>query len=166
MCTLQAAYPCPKQTIQTLALGSLAENLQAAQDPTHRARVMECSRVEEVELNKKDIPGAAISELFECHTIPALQWWLLCRGVKAPTAWKNNQLISRFEMPATHTMVHFHIIIGHVKYLTPMLLLLREPIHQDARIFCLRVPTHYAAISRHFDLSLSLKLHSLAVSLN
>lgn len=54
----------------------LIAGLQAARDSTHRRRVMECVRVEEVEVNEKDIPGAALSE-----PVPVLQWWLLCCGI-------------------------------------------------------------------------------------
>lgn len=67
---------------------------------------MECSRVGEVELDEKDIPGAALSEPFECHAVPALRWWLLCRGIKAPTAWKKPQLISRFGVLAKKQYDH------------------------------------------------------------
>ena len=34
-----------------------------------------------VTLTDEDIPGAKLHEPFETHTIPALQWWLLCRGI-------------------------------------------------------------------------------------
>ena len=46
----------------------------------------------EVELTESDIPGAALSEPLEAHTLPALKWCLLCRGIKPP---KKPQLISR-----------------------------------------------------------------------
>ena len=53
------------------------------------------STVIEVQLTPADIPGADLSEPYESHTIPALKWWLLCRGIKAPSSWKKNQLIQR-----------------------------------------------------------------------
>ena len=30
-----------------------------------------------VELTEDDIPGAALAEPLESHTVPALKWWLL-----------------------------------------------------------------------------------------
>ena len=30
----------------------------------------------------KDIPGAKLQEPLEAHAIPALQWWILCHGIK------------------------------------------------------------------------------------
>ena len=37
-----------------------------------------------VQLTEKDIPGAALEEPLEGHTVPALRWWLLCHGIQAP----------------------------------------------------------------------------------
>ena len=54
----------------------LSAGLQAARDSTHRRRVMECVRVEEVEVNERDIPGAVLSE-----PVPVLRWWLLCCSI-------------------------------------------------------------------------------------
>ena len=34
----------------------------------------------------EDIPGADVSEPFEQHTVSALHWWLLCRGIKVPSS--------------------------------------------------------------------------------
>ena len=48
-----------------------------------------------VELTEHDIPEAQLSEPLESATIPALQWWLLCRGVEALSSWKKAQLIER-----------------------------------------------------------------------
>ena len=48
-----------------------------------------------VGLTESDIPGAALSEPLEVHTVPALKWCLLCYGIKPPTSWKKPQLISR-----------------------------------------------------------------------
>ena len=48
-----------------------------------------------VELTAKDIPGADLAEPFERYQIPKLKWWLLCRGIKAPSSWKKPQLIAR-----------------------------------------------------------------------
>ena len=48
-----------------------------------------------VQLTENDIPGAKLQEPLETHAIPALQWWLLCRGVKAPSSWRKPQLIDR-----------------------------------------------------------------------
>ena len=35
-----------------------------------------------VTLTAADIPGADLSEPLESHAVPALRWWLLCRGLK------------------------------------------------------------------------------------
>ena len=48
----------------------------------------------EVVLSPEDIPGASLSKPYEKHTVAALRWWLLCRGVKAPTSWKKNGRLS------------------------------------------------------------------------
>ena len=40
----------------------------------------------------EDIPRA---ELYMTHPVPALKWWLLCRGIKAPSSWRKRQLIDR-----------------------------------------------------------------------
>ena len=48
-----------------------------------------------VNLTESDIPGALLSEPMDCHTMPKLKWWLLCRGIKAPTSWNKQKLLSR-----------------------------------------------------------------------
>ena len=48
-----------------------------------------------VTLTPSDIPGAVLCDPFEQHTVVALRWWLLCRGIKAPTSWKKQQVVSR-----------------------------------------------------------------------
>ena len=45
-----------------------------------------------VKLTAADIPGAGLSEPFETHAIPALRWWLLCRGIAAPQSSKVAEL--------------------------------------------------------------------------
>ena len=47
-----------------------------------------------ITLEPSDIPGAALEEPFEAHTMPALRWWLLCRDIKAPVSSKK-QLITK-----------------------------------------------------------------------
>ena len=49
-----------------------------------------------VQLTEADIPGAALKEPLEQHTVPELVWWLLCRGIRASASWKKPQLITRF----------------------------------------------------------------------
>ena len=49
----------------------------------------------EVKLTEEDIPGAKVDEPMEKHAIPELKWWLLCRGVRAPSSLKKQQLIDR-----------------------------------------------------------------------
>ena len=48
-----------------------------------------------VTLTEEDIPGARLDEPFDRYTIPELKWWLLCRGIKAPTSLKKQQIITR-----------------------------------------------------------------------
>ena len=48
-----------------------------------------------VVLTAEDIPGAELSVPYETHPVPALKWWLLCRGIKAPSSWRKRQLIDR-----------------------------------------------------------------------
>ena len=54
-----------------------------------------CSSSVTVTLTEEDIPGAKLQEPLETHAIPALQWWLLCRGIKTPSSWKKPQIIER-----------------------------------------------------------------------
>ncbi|KAL5505774.1 hypothetical protein EMCRGX_G007270 [Ephydatia muelleri] len=49
----------------------------------------------EVTLTEDDIPGAKLSKPYNKHTISALRWWLLCRGIEAPTPWKKQQILDR-----------------------------------------------------------------------
>ena len=53
------------------------------------------SELQQVKLTPADIPGVDLSKPFEAHTMPALRWWLLCRGIRAPNSWKKAQLIGR-----------------------------------------------------------------------
>ena len=48
-----------------------------------------------VTLAESDVPGALLSEPMASHTMPELKWWLLCRGIKVPTSWKKQKLLSR-----------------------------------------------------------------------
>ena len=48
-----------------------------------------------MELTENDIPGAVLNEPLENSTIPALKWWLLCRGLQAPNSWKKAVLIQK-----------------------------------------------------------------------
>ena len=50
-----------------------------------------------VELDKNDIPGAALSAPLQSHTVPELKWWLLCRGIKPSTSLKKVQQMDRYE---------------------------------------------------------------------
>ena len=47
------------------------------------------------ELTKKDIPGAILNQPLENATVPELKWWLLCRGIQAPSSWRKMKLIER-----------------------------------------------------------------------
>ena len=48
-----------------------------------------------VELTEQDIPGASLKEPFDSHNVTALRWWLQCRGIKAPSSWRKNQLVAK-----------------------------------------------------------------------
>lgn len=58
------------------------------------------SQAVSVQLTETDIPGAALKEPMEQHTIPELAWWLLCRGIRAPASWKKQQLVARSVLSA------------------------------------------------------------------
>ena len=60
---------------------------------TH-GKIVVCIMAMSVELD--DIPGAALKEPLESHTVHELKWWFLCRGEKAPTSWKKAQYVSRY----------------------------------------------------------------------
>ena len=47
------------------------------------------------ELTKKDIPGAILNQPLENATVPELKWWLLCRGIQAPSSWRKMKLFER-----------------------------------------------------------------------
>ena len=46
-------------------------------------------------LTEADIPGASLKEPLEVHTVAALKWWLLCRGVQVASTCKKPTLIER-----------------------------------------------------------------------
>ena len=46
-------------------------------------------------LTEEDIPGAALNEPLQKHTMPALRWWLLCHGIQVPTSCKKPNLIEK-----------------------------------------------------------------------
>ena len=46
----------------------------------------------EVVLTPSDIPSADLKELFQTHTIPALKWWLQCRGISV-SASSNKEFV-------------------------------------------------------------------------
>ncbi len=54
-----------------------------------------CSAASEVTLTEEDIPGAKLSKPYDKHTVSALRWWLLCRGIKVPGSWKKQQVLDR-----------------------------------------------------------------------
>ena len=54
-----------------------------------------CCGMAEVTLTPDDIPGAVLSEPYERHTVSALRWWLLCRGIKPPTSSRKQELVDR-----------------------------------------------------------------------
>ena len=46
-------------------------------------------------LDESDIPGACLSDPMDQHTKPQLRWWLLCSGIKAPTSYSKQQLVTK-----------------------------------------------------------------------
>ena len=58
--------------------------------------VVASAQVQTVSLTKADIPGTFLCEPMASHTTPHLRWWLLCRGMKAPTSWYKQKLLNRF----------------------------------------------------------------------
>lgn len=74
--------------------GSSAE-LIAGSSSTIKEDTSSSSTTVAVKLAGNDIPGAELEEPLETHGVPALQWWLLCRGIKAPSSWRKSQLIDR-----------------------------------------------------------------------
>ena len=51
------------------------------------------STVPEVVLTPSDIPGVDLKEPFQAHTIPALKWWLQCRGISVSSSSKKEFII-------------------------------------------------------------------------
>ena len=51
--------------------------------------------IPDVELTPTDIPGAELLEPLEKHTVPALKWWMMCRGCAVPSSLKKSDLISK-----------------------------------------------------------------------
>ena len=47
-------------------------------------------------LTEQNIPGAALNEPLDQHTMPELRWWLLCHGIQVTASLRKNQLIKRF----------------------------------------------------------------------
>ena len=48
-----------------------------------------------IKLIAEDIPGAKLEEPLARHGVSALQWWLICRGIKTPSTWRKSQLINQ-----------------------------------------------------------------------
>ena len=57
--------------------------------------IMSGSSLVTVKLTAEDIPGAELEEPLARHGVPALQWWLICNGIKTPSTWRKSQLIDR-----------------------------------------------------------------------
>ena len=47
-------------------------------------------------LTEQDIPGSALNEPLDQHTMPELRWWLFCHGIQVTASLSKNQLIKRF----------------------------------------------------------------------
>ena len=48
-----------------------------------------------IKLIAEDIPGAKLEESLARYGVPALQWWLIYRGIKTPSTWRKSQLINQ-----------------------------------------------------------------------
>ena len=46
-------------------------------------------------LDESDIPGACLSDPMDQHTKPQLRWCLLCLGIKAPTSYSKQELVTK-----------------------------------------------------------------------
>ena len=57
-------------------------------------QMAECTSATD-ELTENDIPGAILNEPLENATVPALKWWLLYRGIQAPSTWRKATLIEK-----------------------------------------------------------------------
>ena len=49
-----------------------------------------------VVLTPDDIPGAVLKEPLQTYTVPALKWWLQCRGIALPASTRKDQIIARY----------------------------------------------------------------------
>lgn len=49
--------------------------------------------VQTAELTEADIPGAQLKESLDSHNVAAFCWWLMCRGIKASTTLRKQDLI-------------------------------------------------------------------------
>ena len=58
-------------------------------------KVMASASVGSVELTVEDIPGAMLEEPLESVTMPALRWWLLCRGIQVTTSLRKAKLMEK-----------------------------------------------------------------------
>ena len=47
-------------------------------------------------LTEQDIPGTALNEPMDQHTMPELWWWLLCHGIQVTASLRKIQLIKSF----------------------------------------------------------------------
>jgi hypothetical protein len=76
----------------------------------------------DIVLAPADVPGAELQEPFEKHTVPALKWWLACRGVATPSSSKKSAFI--VTMSAS-----FYLVT-------------RKAVKQNMGDFGMTVPTH------------------------
>ena len=53
---------------------------------------------EAVELSESDIPGTSLAQPLESHALPALWWWLQCRGINVLSSIKKKQIIMRYSI--------------------------------------------------------------------
>ena len=77
----------------------------------------------EVTMEPTDIPGADLKEPFKTHAMPALRWWLLCRGIRVPIFMEETTTDQQVRLVSTsmkislliHFTYNFTVSVGFVK---------------------------------------------------
>ena len=93
-------------------------------------------------LSPVDIPGADLTEPFDRHTIPKLRWWVLSRGIKAPTSWKNKHGCSSWHLPHSK-------LLQTIQLSSPGTFVCLGAVERHSWIFCPTVSTHTTPMTRH-----------------
>eukprot|EP00731_Ephydatia_muelleri_P024343 Em0016g614a len=79
--------------------------VQSAIDSLEKIRNSASDTIQRMEeATAADIPSADLAAPFDKHTVPALRWWLLCRGICAPGSWNKKKLIDRINEAVVDNM--------------------------------------------------------------